>query len=92
MIRFSLVAARREAWAVAERLAPLSGAEREAPSPPSTRSAAAVARAVAHLGVPASAALLLVPLRERARPSEVMTLLAAVRPPTPGDAVLRPPA
>ena len=80
VIRFSLVAARRQAWSVAERLAPLTGAERDRAIAAVDAGAAQVARAVEHPGVAASAALLLVRLRERARPRDVMRLLAAVRP------------
>jgi hypothetical protein len=83
MIRFSLVAARRQAWTVAERLAPLTGAERERAIAAVDAAGSRIAGAVAHPGVPASAALLLVRLRERSRPADVMALLAAVRPPTP---------
>jgi len=80
LIRFSLVAARRQAWSVATRLAALSGAERERAIGSVDASTVRVGRAVVHPGLPASAALLLVRLRERAAPSDVMRLLAAVRP------------
>ena len=83
LIRFSLVAARRQAWTVAERLAPLRGPERERAIAAVDASAARVARAVEHPGVPASAVLLLVRLRERTAPGDVMRLLAAVRPAAP---------
>jgi hypothetical protein len=83
LIRFSLVAARRQAWSVAQRLASLTGADRERAIAAVDRDAARVARAVAHPGIAASAALLLVRARERARPGDVMALLAAVRPTTP---------
>ncbi|HEU4840581.1 MAG TPA: DUF5995 family protein [Ilumatobacteraceae bacterium] len=82
IIRFSLVAARRQAWSVAERLAPLRDAERERAIVAVDASAVNVARAVEHPGIPGSAALLLVRLRERAAPADVMRLLAAVRPAT----------
>jgi hypothetical protein len=83
MIRFSLAAARRQAWSVARRLAPMTGTERERAVEAVDATAARVARAVEHPGIPASAALLLVRVRERSRPGEVMRLLAAVRPTTP---------
>ena len=68
IIRFSLVAARRQAWSVAERLAPLRGAERERAIVAVDARAVKVARAVEHPGIAGSAALLLVRLRERAAP------------------------
>ena len=80
LIRFSLVAARRQAWAVAERLAPLTGPAREQAISDIDVAAARVARAVAHPGVWPSAVLLLVRLRERTPPAVVIALLAAVRP------------
>lgn len=81
LIRFSLVAARRQAWNVAVRLAPLTGAERARAVADVDASAAAVGRRVRHPGVPASALLWLVRIRERAKPADVMRILAAVRPP-----------
>ena len=80
LIRFSLVAARRQAWSVAVRLSTLSGAERDRAIAAVDATTARVARAVEHPGVPASALLLAVRARERAEPAEVMRLLAAVRP------------
>lgn len=83
LIRFSLRAARRQAWAVAGRLAALSGPARASAIAECDQSAAAVGRRVAHPGVWASAILLLVRMRERARPADVIALLAAVRPAAP---------
>jgi Family of unknown function (DUF5995) len=80
MIRFSLVVARRQAWSVAVRLAGMSGAARQAEIANIDRATAGVAYVVGHPGVPASALLLVVRARERARPGEVIALLAAVRP------------
>lgn len=83
LIRFSLRAARRQAWAVAGRLGPLAGQARAAAIVDCDRTAAAVGRRVAHPGIWASAILLLVRGRERARPADVIALLAAVRPAAP---------
>ncbi|MGI9052119.1 MAG: DUF5995 family protein [Ilumatobacteraceae bacterium] len=80
IIRFSLVAARRQAWSVAERLAPLSEPERGRQIAAVDANAARVARFVEHPGVHASALLFAVRIRERAEPAEVMRLLAGVRP------------
>jgi hypothetical protein len=80
LIRFSLVAARRQAWRVATRLAPLTGVERERAIDAVDAAAWRVGRAVEHPGVAGSTALLLVRVRERAAPGDVMRLLAAVRP------------
>ncbi len=80
IIRFSLVAARRQAWSVAQRLAPLRGAERERAIADVDARAVQVARAVEHPGIAGSSVLLLVRLRERTAPGDVMRLLAAVRP------------
>jgi hypothetical protein len=81
VIRFSLVAARRQAWSVAERLSPLSGDELVTAVAETDRTAAAVGRVVEHPGLWASGLLLVVRSRERADPGDVMSLLAAVRPP-----------
>jgi hypothetical protein len=83
VIRFSLVASRRQAWTVAERLAPLAGRERERAIADVDAAAARVAAAVEHPGVAASAVLLAVRLRERTAPGDVMRRLAAVRPTAP---------
>jgi hypothetical protein len=83
LIRFSLRAARRQAWAVAGRLGPLVGQARAAAIVDCDRTAAAVGRRAAHPGIWASAILLLVRGRERARPADVIALLAAVRPAAP---------
>ena len=80
VIRFSLVAARRQAWSVAVRLSPLAGAERERAIAAVDAATVGVARVVEHPGVPASAVLLVVRVRERTEPADVMRLLAAVRP------------
>ena len=80
MIRFSLVAARRQAWSVAVRLSALSGTEREQAIADVDAATVRVARAVEHPGLPASTLLLAVRARERAAPAEVMRLLAAVQP------------
>jgi hypothetical protein len=80
LIRFSLVAARRQAWSVATKLSPLSQARREAEIRAVDATTTRVANAVEHPGVPASTVLLAVRLRERAEPVEVMRLLAAARP------------
>lgn len=80
LIRFSLVAARRQAWSVAVRLSTLAGTERDRAIAAVDGSAARVARVVEHPGIPASAVLLAVRARERAEPAEIMGLLAAVRP------------
>jgi Family of unknown function (DUF5995) len=80
IIRFSLAAARRQAWSVAERLVPLSGSERAQEIDRVDVASAGVAYVVEHPGVPASAVLLAVRMRERAEPGDVMRLLATVRP------------
>ena len=87
LIRFSLIAARRQAWSVATRLTELSGAERDQAIRGVDARTALVAGAIAHPGLPASAVLLAVRARERAKPAEVMKLLRAVRP----DPVAQPP-
>ena len=80
IIRFSLVAARRQAWSVATRLAPLGPDDRAAAVAAVDAAAERVGRRVAHPGVAGSAVLLLVRARERATPADVMRRLAAVRP------------
>lgn len=80
MIRFSLVAARRQAWSVAMMLSSLQGDARTRRIAAVDASAELVGRAVAHPGFLASAALLIVRARERTKPADVMRLLAAVRP------------
>ena len=82
VIRFSLVAARRQAWKVAVRLSSLSGAARDEAIADVDADAASVGRRVRHPGVAASALLLLVRVRERAEPADVMRRLAAVVPAT----------
>jgi hypothetical protein len=81
MIRFSLIAARRQAWTVATRLAPLAPTERAAAVDAVDAGAVRVGTRVAHPGVGASALLLLVRARERASPADVMRRLAAVHVP-----------
>lgn len=81
IINFSLALARRQAWSVAVRLASMSGAERDAEIAAVDRATGGVAHRIAHPGFAASAALAVVRVRERAAPGEVMSLLAAVRPP-----------
>lgn len=80
LIHFSLVAARRQAWSVAERLAAVTGPEREQAIVAVDEATARVARAVEHPGLWASAVLLVVRVRERTSPADVIALLAAVRP------------
>jgi hypothetical protein len=83
LIRFSLVAARRQAWAVAQRISPLTGAARDRAIASVDGQTALVAHAVEHPGIGASAVLFTVRARERAEPKEVMDLLRAVRPEAP---------
>ena len=92
LIHFSLVAARRQAWSVAERLSTLSGTERERAIADVDAATVVVAHLIEHPGVLGSALLLAVRARERAEPAEVMRLLAAVRPDEDGQqGVLAPP-
>jgi hypothetical protein len=81
IINFSLRRARAQAWAVAVRLAPLTGPERAAAIRDVDAAAARVGAAIAHPGVWASTVLLAVRVRERADPAQVIRLLAAARPP-----------
>jgi Family of unknown function (DUF5995) len=78
MVRFSLARARRQAWRVAERLAPLPPDGQAAAVKEVDAGAARVGRRVCRPGVRAEVPLLLVRLRERARPRHVIALLAAV--------------
>jgi hypothetical protein len=80
VIRFSLVAARRNAWRVAARLAPLSGSSLEAEIAAVDRSAAQIARRVANPGIAASAVLGVVRLREASDPATVIRVLATIQP------------
>jgi Family of unknown function (DUF5995) len=80
LVRFSLRAARRQAWSVATRLSGLAGEERADAIADVDAAATGVAAAVEHPGLPASAVLLAVRARERAEPADVMRLLRAVRP------------
>ena len=75
LIRFSLVAARQQAWRVAERLHGLHGAERVAAIDAVDDAAARVGHAVRHPGLAASALLLAVRARERAAPRRVIDVL-----------------
>jgi hypothetical protein len=79
LIRFSLVAARRQAWAVATRLSALTGEERTREIAKVDATTARVADVVEHPGIAASALLLAVRSRERSAPAEVMRVLSAVR-------------
>ena len=78
MIRFSLTAARRQAWSVATRLAPLDPDARAAAVDAVDAGSVRIGTRVAHPGVAASTVLLLVRARERASPADVMRRLAAV--------------
>jgi len=80
LIRFSLVEARRQAWATAVRLAGLDGEARVRAIDAVDATATRVARYVTHPGPAGSAVLLLVRARERAAPATVMDVLANVRP------------
>jgi hypothetical protein len=79
LIRFSLVAARRQAWVVATRLSALTGEERTREIASVDATTALVADVVEHPGIAASAVLMAVRSRERAEPAEVMRVLRAVR-------------
>jgi hypothetical protein len=81
LINFSLQRARAHAWSVAVRLAALDGDALAAEIARVDAATAGVAHAVAHPGIPASAVLLAVRLRERAAPSRVIEVLAAASPP-----------
>ncbi len=83
LIRFSLVAARRQAWSVAQRLSVLTGSVRDRAIASVDGETALLGRLVEHPGFVASAMLLPIRVRERAQPREVMQLLRAVRPATP---------
>jgi hypothetical protein len=80
LIRFSLVAARRQAWSVATRLSGLTGAARANEIATVDAATARIAGVVEHPGFAASALLLAVRARETAEPREVMRLLRSVRP------------
>jgi hypothetical protein len=83
LIRFSLVAARRQAWTVAQRLSALSGPARGRAISSVDAQTTVVAHAIEHPGLAASALLFTIRARERAAPREVMDLLRAVRPDRP---------
>ena len=80
VVRFSLVAARQNAWRVATRLAPLSGSSLGAEIAAVDRSAAHIARVVANPGFLASAVLGVVRLREESDPATVIKVLATIQP------------
>ena len=81
IIRFSLVAARRQAWSVATRLAPLGPGRAGGGGGRRRRGGRAHRRAASPIpGVAGSSVLLLVRARERAAPADVMRRLRAVRP------------
>ncbi len=80
LIRFSLVRARRHAWYVAHRVASLPAEQRASAIAAVDAATVRIGRAVEHPGVLASALLLVVRVRERAAPGDVMAVLAAVRP------------
>ena len=80
LVRFSLVAARRQAWRVARRVHGVTGPARAAAIDAVDVDATHIADLVRHPGIPASALLLVVRVRERAAPREVIDLLAAVQP------------
>jgi hypothetical protein len=83
ILHLSLVAARRQAWSVADRLVPLTGVERSREIERVDAASLGLARVVERPGGPASSVLLTVRLLERAAPGDVMRLLADVRPPVP---------
>ncbi|HKA03709.1 MAG TPA: DUF5995 family protein [Acidimicrobiales bacterium] len=83
LIRFSIGAARSQAWSVALRLSSLAGPERAAAIGEVDATTARIAQIVEHPGLPASALLLAVRARERAAPADVMDVLRAVRPDEP---------
>lgn len=76
IFRFSLRVARRAAWRVAERLAPLADDARAGAIDALDRGVAGLAGRVLHPGPFVEAALLVVRLRERRDPSEVIDTLA----------------
>jgi hypothetical protein len=80
VIRFSLTAARRQAWSVATQLSGLTGPGLDRAIAGVDARTALVAGAIAHPGLAASTALLAIRARERAQPAEVMRRLRAVRP------------
>lgn len=79
-VHFSLIAARRQAWSAAVRLEPLDGAALDEAVADLDRIATGIGRRVARPGWWASALLLAVRARERARPADVIERLTAVRP------------
>lgn len=80
VVRFSLVAARRNAWRVATRLAPLSGSSLEREIASVDRSTAQIARVVTNPGFLASAVLGVVRLREESDPATIIRVLATIQP------------
>ncbi|MGD9703567.1 MAG: DUF5995 family protein [Acidimicrobiia bacterium] len=79
IVRFSLVAARRQAWRAAERLAELQGADRDRAATEIDEAAARIGRCVCNPGLRGNLVLLIVRMRERARPREVIRILNEVR-------------
>jgi len=79
LIRFSLRMARRQAWNVAERIARLPEDERADATVVVDAEAVRVGRRVVRPGPWPTFVLLLVRLRERARPDEIIRILDAVR-------------
>lgn len=78
VIRFSLRRAREQAWNVAERLALLPEKERADATIAVDAAALRVGRRVVHPGLWPTIVLLLVRIRERARPAEIIRVLDAV--------------
>lgn len=79
VIRFSLSLARQQAWNVAERLARLPEQERPDAALAVDAAAVRVGRRVVRPGLWPAFVLLLVRLRERARPAEIIRILDAVQ-------------
>jgi hypothetical protein len=80
LIKFSLVVARRQAWASAVRLAPLQGEALVRATAELDEATAGVGWVVMHPGRWARILLAIVRLRERAKPSAVIDRLRAVQP------------
>ena len=78
VLRFSLVVARHQAWAVAERLHALGLDARDGATVEVDATATRIARRVCRPGFRSELLLLLVRLRERHRPREVIEVLDAV--------------
>ena len=78
VIRFSLVLARRQAWQVAEQLHALAPESRDGATVDVDAAATRIARRVFKPGFRTTVVLLLVRLRERQRPRDVIAVLDAV--------------